>query len=118
MIHYHNKYFRPVQNTENGETSSDTIFHFQQHGNILTSTYQGGRILQGHLIGLVDEQGHIRMHYHQVNDRMEIMTGICHSIPEILPDGRIRLHESWKWTSGDGSEGHSVIEEVVLREQQ
>ena len=113
MIHYHDKYFRPVQNTENGETSSETIFHYRQQGNILTSTYQGGRILHGNLIGLVDEQGHIRMHYHQVNDRLEIMTGVCHSVPEILPDGRIRLHESWKWTSGDGSEGNSVVEEVM-----
>ncbi|HAD13533.1 MAG TPA: n-acetylglutamate synthase, partial [Saprospirales bacterium] len=57
-------------------------------------------------------QGHIHMHYHQVNDRHEIMTGVCHSIPEVLSDGRIRLHETWKWTSGDCSEGKSVIEEV------
>jgi hypothetical protein len=112
MINYHNKTFRPVQNTDNGETSAETLFQYQQTGHILTSTYQGGRILQGHLIGLVDEQGHIHMHYHQVNDRYEIMTGVCHSIPEILPDGRIRLHETWKWTSGDGSEGKSIIEEV------
>jgi len=40
------------------------------------------------------------------------MTGICTSTPEILPDGKIRLHEKWRWTSGDLSEGESVIEEV------
>ena len=112
MIDYNDRFFRPVENTDNGETSAETLFHYKQSGNILTSEYRGGRIVLGHLIGLVDEQGHIRMHYHQVNDQGEIMTGICHSTPEILADGRIRLHEAWAWTSGDRSEGRSVLEEV------
>jgi hypothetical protein len=46
-----------------------------------------------------------------VNIQGELMTGICRSTPEILPDGRIRLHESWQWTSGDESRGFSVVEE-------
>ena len=25
---------------------------------------------------------------------------------------KIRLHENWKWTSGDKSEGNSIIEEI------
>ena len=52
------------------------------------------------------------MRYHQVNDRGEGMTGVCRSTPEFLPDGRIRLHVAWRWTSGDGSSGSSVLEEV------
>lgn len=112
MIQYHNKYFRPVQNTENGETSNETVFHYWQDANILTSEYKGGKIIKGHLIGIVDEDGNIDMRYHQVNDMNEIMTGICRSVPEILPSGKIRLHESWKWTSGDCSEGRSIIDEL------
>ena len=112
MIHYHNKYFRPVQNTQNGETSPETIFHYTQEGNIISSVYQGGKIIKGHLIGIVDDEGKIDMRYHQVNDQNEIMTGICHSVPELLPNGKIRLHETWKWTSGDASQGSSIIEEI------
>jgi hypothetical protein len=51
------------------------------------------------------------MRYHQVNNEAEIMIGICKSIPEILKNLKIWLHESWKWTSGDKSKGNSVIEE-------
>jgi hypothetical protein len=51
------------------------------------------------------------MRYHQVNNKGELMTGTCQSIPEILPNGKIRLHERWEWTSGDKSLGTSVIEE-------
>ncbi len=112
MINYHNKVFRPVQNTENGETTQDTVFHYMQEGRVLTSEYSGGNILKGHLIALVSESGELDMRYHQVNLKGELMTGICHSAPEILPDGRIRLYEKWRWTSGDSSEGASVIEEV------
>ena len=112
MINYNGKRFRPVQNTANGETSAETIFHYRQEGNVLTSTYSGGRIVSGHLIALVDEEGCIDMRYHQVNDRGELMTGTCRSLPELLPEGRIRLHESWQWTSGDRSSGSSVLEEI------
>ncbi|MNK05528.1 hypothetical protein D3C87_234110 [compost metagenome] len=111
-MHYNNKHFRPVSNTENGETSEETIFRYEQNGNILTCSYSGGQIVSGQLIGLVDEQGNIDMRYHQVNSKRELMTGICRSTPEILPDGRIRLHETWQWTSGDQSEGSSVLEEI------
>lgn len=111
MIDYNGKIFRPISNTENGETSSDTVFHYQQSGNILTSDYAGGKIIRGHLIGLVDENGVIDMRYHQVNLAGELMTGICKSVPEILSTGKIRLHETWNWTSGDHSVGSSVIEE-------
>ncbi|WP_413513609.1 n-acetylglutamate synthase [Myroides odoratus] len=111
MINYNNKTFRPISNTENGETSKDTIFHYQQEGNILTSEYKGGKIKKGHLIGLVDESGNIDMRYHQINTDGELMTGICKSTPEVLQNGKIRLHEVWTWTSGDQSKGTSILEE-------
>lgn len=112
MFNYNGKKFSPVSTTENGETSPETTFIYEQIGNILTSTYEGGKIIKGHLIGLVDERGNIEMHYHQVNTKNEIMTGVCKSRPEIMGNGKIRLHESWQWTSGDKSEGESIIEEI------
>lgn len=111
MINYNNKIFIPIVNSENGETSSETVFIYKQDGNILTSEYSGGKIIKGHLIGLVDENAAIEMCYHQVNLNGELMTGKCKSQPEILANGKIRLHESWEWTSGDKSKGESIIEE-------
>jgi hypothetical protein len=111
VINYNNKTFRPVSITENGETSGKTIFLYKQEGNILTSEYSGGKIIRGHLIGLVDENGTITMRYHQINEKGKLMAGFCTSEPEVLPNGKIRLHEAWKWITGDMSEGNSVIEE-------
>ncbi len=112
MINYNGKTFRPISNSENGETSSETCFYYKQEGKILTSKYSGGAIKKGHLIGIVDKSGTIDMRYHQINANGELMTGICTSRPEILANGKIRLHESWQWTSGDNSKGESILEEI------
>lgn len=112
MINYDNKYFKAVSNTDNGETSEDTIFHYQQERSIITANYAGGKIKKGHLIGKVDMNGSINMRYHQINLNDELMTGTCRSVPEIMENGKIRLHESWQWTSGDCSAGQSIVQEL------
>lgn len=111
-MNYNNKKFRIVQNSDNGELSEEMIFVYKQTGYVLTSEYSGGQIVKGHLIGLVDTNGNIDMRYHQINEKGVLMTGICHSKPELLENGKIRLHENWQWTSGDLSSGESVLEEV------
>ena len=111
-MNYNNRRFKTISNTDNGEISNETIFHYLQEGNILTSEYRGGKIRKGHLIGLVDKDGIIEMRYHQINDRNELMTGICKSTPQIMSNGKIRLHEEWQWTSGDLTKGNSIIEEI------
>lgn len=112
MINYNNKSFRPISSSENSKTTSDTVFPYKQNGNILTSTYKGGHIIEGHLIGLVDHDGTINMRYHQINDTGELTAGICTSKPEIDSDGKIKIYESWEWISGDKSKGVSVLKEL------
>ena len=80
-------------------------------------TYCGGQIKEGPLIGLVDDDGGSEMCYHQINLRGELMTGTCFSKPEIMDNGKIRLHETWKWTSGDKSKGNSILEEIWFLKQ-
>ena len=111
-MNYNDKKFRPISNTLNGETSAETIFHYRQQENMLYCGYSGGQIEKGHLLGKVDALGNIDMRYHQINVKGELMTGTCYSTPEILPNGKIRLHEKWQWTSGDRSKGETVLEEI------
>jgi hypothetical protein len=112
MINYNNRKFRPISNSENGEVSSDMIFHYKQIGNILTCNYEGTKILKGHLIGLVDNNSSIQMRYHQINNDSVLMTGVCKSKPKLLENGKIRLNEEWQWTSGDKSKGKTILEEI------
>ncbi|WP_268121748.1 n-acetylglutamate synthase [Roseivirga pacifica] len=111
-MNYHDKKFKPIENSSNGEVSPDMVFHYQQNGEVLTCQYKGANIVKGEIIGLVDETGVIEMQYEQINNKGEVRTGKCTSTPETLPSGKIRLHEKWQWTSGDYSHGQSIIEEV------
>lgn len=111
-LNYHNKRFRSVSNSEGGDVGGDTIFHYQQEGDIVSATYEGGDVRLGTLIAKVDDEGKLDMRYQHINKEGELMTGKCISIPEILSDGRIGLKEKWQWTCGDFSEGESVLEEI------
>ena len=112
MINYHNKTFRSVSNTSNGDVGNETFFYYQQQDYIVTAHYSGGSVVKGQLIAIVDEAGHLNMRYQHINTDGKLMTGLCHSTPEILPNGKLRLHESWQWTCGDLTSGTSVIEEI------
>ena len=113
---YHNRIFASVSNSANGEVDATTRFHYRQEGDvangnaIVWATYQGGGVAVGTLVAKVASDGSLDMRYSHVNRNGELMTGTCQSTPEILPDGRLRLHERWRWTSGDGSQGESIIE--------
>ncbi|PWJ59432.1 hypothetical protein CLV98_102265 [Dyadobacter jejuensis] len=111
MINYHNKRFYPLSNSTNGEVDLDMVFVYQQQGNVVSCQYAGKNIKFGQLMALVLPDGSLDMRYQQINLQGEIRTGICHSTPEVLADGRIRLYESWQWTSGDRSSGRSILEE-------
>lgn len=115
-ISYNGKVFRSIENTSNGEVSGDTIFHYFQSENILSASYAGGSIRQGSIIGIVNSDGSLDFSYQHVNNKGEICTGRCHSIPNILADGRIQLQEDWQWTSGDCSSGRSIVQEVTIEE--
>jgi hypothetical protein len=58
------------------------------------------------------ETGVLEFVYHQINTKGELSSGKCHSRPELLPSGKIRLHETWKWTSGKKGEGTSPLIEL------
>lgn len=116
-LSFDNRTFRSASNSANGEVSAATTFHYHQshaQPHIVWAEYSGGSIIRGTLIATVAQDGSnvLDMRYHHVNDKGELMTGQCKSTPEVLGDGRLRMHEKWKWTSGGQGEGESVIEQV------
>ena len=111
-IDYDGRRFRSVENWDTGEVGPETVFGYRQDGDVVSATYEGGDVRFGTLIATADGEGNLDARYGHVNASGELMTGECRSTPEVLPDGRLRLHEEWRWTSGDGSSGRSVVEEI------
>ena len=113
MINYNNKTFKAISNSESGEVDENTTFHYYQKDNIVWGTYNGSNIKFGTLTGIVhDKNDSLHFAYQHVNNNNELMTGKCTSSPEVMPNGKLRLHEKWQWTCKDHSTGESIIEEI------
>ncbi len=114
-IDYDGKIFASTTNSATGEVDSETRFHYHEQGGVVWAEYSGGRIQRGLLLAVKTADGSLDMRYMHLNDSGTIMTGTCRSRLEILPDGRHRLRERWRWTCGLEESGESVVEEVEDR---
>jgi Domain of unknown function (DUF3291) len=117
-IQYDGRRFAVAANSDNGDVSPGLVFHYRQSGSRLWCLYGDGvRIRFGALVAAVQPDGALDMRYQHVDAAGEVRTGQCHSRPERMPDGRLRLHERWQWTNGDESAGSSVLEELLSPHQ-
>lgn len=110
-INYDGRLFRVASTSEAGEAGEDTLFRYRQRGSDVWATYEGGAVRMGTLVGTVAPDGGLDVRYAHVGTDGALRSGACRSTPERLPDGRLRLHERWRWTGGEA--GTSVVEEVA-----
>lgn len=108
----YNRRFRSLSNSGGGEVDDETIFHYFQEGEVVWATYRGGAIRQGTLIARCLADGKLEMRYQHLSTDHEFKAGQCLSTPELLANGRLRMHEKWQWTIGRQGEGTSIIEEI------
>ena len=107
------KIFFSIANSKNGEVGEKTRFYYHQQGSRVWAEYQGGSIVQGHLLAKVMDDGRLDMRYHHLNTEGELKIGQCLSTPSRTADGRLKFREEWQWLSGDQSKGSSEIVEVI-----
>lgn len=112
MLNYDGKIFIPKINTENGEVDNQTIFKYHQNESVVWAEYIGGDIIRGNIIGTVSEQGVLDFYYQHVNKQGQLRIGKCHSVPYVLENYKLELHEEWQWLNGDKSAGSSIITEI------
>src|SRR4051795_9720186 len=103
--------FRPAAEAAGGEGGAETISECVEEDGIVHARYGGGAGRLGFLVG-TREGDVLRFRYAQVRADGTTATGRCESRIETLPDGRLRLHETWAWESQEGA-GTSVVEEVI-----
>jgi tRNA(Arg) A34 adenosine deaminase TadA len=102
--------FESVANSADGEVGSDTRFRFAQDGEVISARYAGGAVRLGFLVGTIEDEV-LEFRYAHLNSEYETASGRSTDRIEVLEDGRLRLHESWRWDSKEGA-GESVLEEV------
>jgi len=114
QFNFDQKRFVGVENYDDGDLTKEVIFHYHQDGTVIRGTFEGGRVIEGKLLAEILEDGRLDMIWRYTNVDGDVVYGTCVSTPELLPDGRYRLHESWTITGGpnQGESGQSVIEEI------
>jgi len=110
MIDYDGRWFSPVTATP----ESATVAHYHQEQDLLWADFTGGEVRRGSLAGTCGPDGVLRFAYSMVLTSGEVITGLCHSTPEVLADGRIRLNEQWERFGAHPSSGSSALEELPI----
>lgn len=110
MVDMDGRVLRAVSNDAGGEVDARTELRFRQADDLVWGRYSGGAIRLGFFVGTSDGST-IRFRYTHLSEAGDTASGESIDRIEVLDDGRIRLHESWRWDSREGS-GSSVLEEV------
>lgn len=106
IANLHNKTFTLQQNTNNGTSNGDTIFHYKQDENLVTATFSGGTILCGNIIAL-HHGDYLEMIYQMLTVNQELKSGKAIAQISILENSEIQLDLNWEWLSGSGNVGTS-----------
>ncbi|MFD9290513.1 hypothetical protein ACFWBV_19955 [Streptomyces sp. NPDC060030] len=112
----------PVADQAPGQVGTRTRFTYHERDSRIWAEYEGGDIVRGHLVGTRDGdtldflprslKGTGGTSTVQLKQDGTTSSRHCVSTVTDLPDGRVRLDETWEWESLRGS-GTSAVEEVA-----
>src|SRR5262249_7978021 len=95
-----------------GHGEQAPVATYRQRGDLVWADFAGGAVRRGSLTGLCRPDGAVEFTYTMVLADGSVLAGHCRSIPEVLPDGRIRLHEQWERYGPHAAAGTSELEEI------
>lgn len=110
MLNFNKKQFRVISNSNVKDVGSNTIFSFCQRDDVVYGSYRGGAVKHGSFIARIQGNGSMEKRFHHLNEKGLFITGRSISITEHLPDGRLRLKESWEYTPEIN--GSAIFEEI------
>lgn len=112
VLNLNGRVFKGVVNYDDGDLNQETRFHYFQSGRAVWGTITGGGVAWGGLVASVQSDNSLQMNWFYITPDARTVGGTCVSVAETLPDGRLRLHESWQ-IAGTDETGESQIEEIV-----
>ena len=105
-INFEGKTFLLVQNSNEGSSTIDTIFEYEQDGDLITAEYKGGSIKFGNIIGKVINQ-QLHLVYQCLTNDDELKSGQAIADISFTPDGNMQLQMNWQWLVPGKEEGTS-----------
>lgn len=106
-----------VANNTHGLSGSGTVFHYLVEGDVITGTYQGGRIHLGQQVGRVTGADSIELLYQCLTTQGELLAGWSRGTVGMDDVGRTTLDFEWGWLSGATGGGKSSYIELIPDEE-
>ena len=127
MINYEGKRFRAVTDDPGSDAPpaaaggsptvgpgvSSCLATYHQDGDLVWAEFAGGEVRRGSLAGTCDPEGTLDFAYCMVLRDGGVISGRSVNTPQVLADGRIRLHERWERYGPHSARGISYMEEVA-----
>jgi hypothetical protein len=108
VFHYHGRRFRAAT----GDGGGVPVAHYHQDADLVWGEFTGGHVRRGSLVGTCGPDGVLDFTYCMADEDGQVISGRCHSVPDRLDDGRIRLTERWERYGPHAAMGISYLEEV------
>lgn len=110
-INFNHKKFKLVENTKNGKVNAETIFEYQQEGDLVTANYYGGTIKYGKIIAHLQDDK-LKMLYQCLTTDNQLKAGKSIAQISLTKKRKIKLTLDWEWITGDKASGVSEYVEV------
>lgn len=101
-----------IKTADNGVVNQDTIFIFSQDDDVVTAKYQGGRILQGYLVGKLTAENKLDFSYCQMQLDGKLDNGLSTCQVGKSDNGKLQLVENFEWKSRPGEFGTNIFQEL------
>tara|TARA_B100000809_G_C15008920_1_gene484214 strand:- start:683 stop:1024 length:342 start_codon:yes stop_codon:yes gene_type:complete len=111
IYNLNDKKFVLLENSENGEVDSTTIFEYQQKDDLVTAKYHGGTIKYGKIIAHI-EGDELEMLYQCSTIDNQLKAGKALAKISTTEQGKIKLSLNWEWLNGNDDKGKSEYIEV------
>ncbi|NRF37736.1 hypothetical protein [Pedobacter foliorum] len=108
---FNNKRFVLIQNSNNGEVNTETIFNYKQDDSLVTAEYSGGTIRYGKIIAeLKGDQ--LNMLYQCLTTDNQLKAGKALAQIVITQNGKMKLSLNWEWLTNGNDKGESEYIEI------
>jgi hypothetical protein len=110
-FNFNNKKFALIQNSENGQVNTETIFNYEQDDNLVTADYFGGMIKYGKIIAEL-KGDELNMLYQCLTTDNQLKAGKALAKITLRENGKIKLSLNWEWLTNGNDKGISEYVEI------
>jgi hypothetical protein len=100
------KKFVLIENSKHGTVNDQTIFNYQQEGDLVTAEYSGGLIKCGKIIAIL-KGDELNMLYQCLTTDNQLRAGKAIAKITLTEAGKLKLLLNWEWLGQSHEKGQS-----------